>query len=334
MDIQSHLTQLLGAHQADPVETLQELWSGYGSIVRFRLDYSSKLATGPSSVVVKTIQPPEQVNHPRGWNTPLSHQRKLKSYEVEAHWYREWANLCETSCKVAHCYGTFTDHQRHLTYIILEDLDASGYYLRADDLSPQQSKVCLRWLANFHARFLTRAPTESWPEGLWPKGSYWHLDTRPDELDKMTDGALKQNAFVIDQRLHQCQYKTLVHGDAKVANFCFSEDGQKVAAVDFQYVGGGCGMKDVVYFLGSCLTETECEKYCPTLLNEYFLALREAAANSPAKDLNLDELECEWRALFPFAWADFQRFILGWSPNHKKNNDFSQQQTRLALSAL
>ncbi|WP_439133971.1 oxidoreductase family protein [Pseudomaricurvus sp.] len=358
MDIQSHLTQLFGAHRAVPIETLQELWSGYGSIVRFHLSYdpaASQLAAPydcteeyasrteesandinkPSSVVVKTIQPPEEANHPRGWNTPLSHQRKLRSYEVEACWYQHWASQCNDTCTVARCYGTFTDQQSSLTYIILEDLDASGYFLRAEDLTPERSKVCLRWLAGFHAQFLTQNPPSPWPDGLWPKGTYWHLDTRPDELEKMADSALKTNALAIDQRLDACRYKTLVHGDAKVANFCFSHDGHHVAAVDFQYVGGGCGMKDVVYFLGSCLSEEACQKHYESLLDEYFMALRQTVSVSTNKgEINLDDLEKEWRELFPFAWADFHRFILGWSPQHRKNNGFSQSQAELALSRL
>ena len=58
-------------------------------------------------------------------------------------------------------------------------------------------------------------------------------------------------------RTGNCKFKTIVHGDAKLANFCFSHDLSNVAAVDFQYVGGGCGMKDVAYFLGSCLNDQE-----------------------------------------------------------------------------
>jgi thiamine kinase-like enzyme len=67
---------------------------------------------------------------------------------------------------------------------------------------------------------------------------------------------LKEAAPVIDEKLNTCAYKTFVHGDAKLANFCFAPDGQ-VAGVDFQYVGGGCGMKDVAYFIGSCLNEKD-----------------------------------------------------------------------------
>ena len=58
--------------------------------------------------------------------------------------------------------------------------------------------------------------------GLWPAGTYWHLETRPDELDAMPDGPLKNSAAMIDRRLNKATYKSLVHGDAKVANFCFS----------------------------------------------------------------------------------------------------------------
>jgi len=39
----------------------------------------------------------------------------------------------------------------------------------------------------------------------------------------------------------------------------------------------------------------------------------------------------EWSDLFPVAWADFHRFLLGWSPSHKKNTLFSQ---KMALKGL
>ena len=97
--------------------------------------------------------------------------------------------------------------------------------------------------------------------GIWP--------TRPDELAAMEEGPLKRAAEIIDTRLSGARFQTFVHGDAKLANFCFRESAA-VAAVDFQYVGRGCGMKDLAYFLGSCLSEEECEKRERELLDLYF----------------------------------------------------------------
>ena len=86
----------------------------------------------------------------------------------------------------------------------------------------------------------------------------------------MDDQALKGSAAAIDRILKDCQYQTLVHGDAKLANFCFSRDGSQVAAVDFQYVGGGCGMKDLAYFVGSCFRDDESAKMERVILDFYF----------------------------------------------------------------
>ena len=78
-------------------------------------------------------------------------------------------------------------------------------------------KNCLFWLATFHATFMNNSA-----EGLWDVGTYWHLATRPDELASMEDGKLKNAAAAIDQMLNNCKFQTLVHGDAKLANFCFA----------------------------------------------------------------------------------------------------------------
>jgi hypothetical protein len=45
-------------------------------------------------------------------------------------------------------------------------------------------------------------------------------------------------------------------------------------------------------------------------------------------------LQQEWRSLYPIAWADFYRFLLGWSPSHYKINPYMQKQTDIALASL
>jgi len=291
-------------------EVIQTLWSGYGEIVRYKL-YGAAI----SSVVVKHVRFPTKRHHPRGWNNDRGHQRKVHSYEVEMAWYASWAKFCDDDCRVPQCFSSQVLGDEHV--MVLEDLDAEGFYMRKTMLDFSEVKGCLSWLAHFHARFMGEAP-----EGLWPIGTYWHLATRPDELAKIADHKLRKAAPKIDRKLNQTRYKTLVHGDAKVANFCFSDDGQ-VAAVDFQYVGGGCGMKDVAYLLGSCLNDEEQSAWESELLDYYFHVLGEALSTLQSK-MDIADLEQEWRSLFAVAQADFYRFLVGWMPTHWKINDYSK----------
>jgi len=302
-------------------EVIQELWSGYGQILRIDLE-GSKLP----SVVVKHVQLPSDQNHPRGWNTDLSHQRKLKSYQVETAWYQHYADQCDEGCKVPVCLAVDTMDEEVL--IVLEDLDASGFSARRTSVNWQEIETCLSWLAYFHVQFLDLEPA-----GLWETGTYWHLDTRPEELASMSDLPLKAAATDIDARLKNSHFQTLVHGDAKLANFCFSPNGVQVAAVDFQYVGRGCGMKDVAYFVGSCLNERDCERYEETILNHYFSELR-TAINLKGLLFDVDGLEEEWRQLYPVAWTDFHRFLKGWSPGHWKINSYSERIARETILKL
>lgn len=318
---QDFVLNCTGAIALTSQEVIQTLWSGYGEIVRVSLAGSDL-----NSVVLKYIALPSESAHPRGWNTDLSHARKIKSYAVEMHWYRDWSDQCGDECRVAKCYATTSAADESV--IVLEDLDAVGYPLRKSELDMDGVKLCLRWLANFHANFMGTKP-----EGLWQRGTYWHLKTRPDELAAMVEGDLKNAAVEIDRRLNNCRYQTLVHGDAKVDNFCFSADGLAVAAVDFQYVGGGCGMKDVVYFLGSCLSEQQCEQWQHELLDYYFAELKQALELTN-KPLDWDQLKAEWLAMYAVAWTDFYRFLLGWMPTHRKINPYSERLAAEVIAGL
>jgi len=320
-NLQNNILKAVGADELFHIEDIQSLWSGYGKIMRYGLNGAER-----QRVVIKHVKLPDQAHHPRGWNTNLSHQRKIKSYQVESSWYREWANLCDERCRIPACLALESDEDEFL--MVLEDLDDSGFPIRKDSVSMPQIQTCLRWLANFHAVFMDKAPT-----GLWEVGTYWHLGTRPDELDVLDDADLKKAATKIDKCLNNARYQTFVHGDAKIANFCFSEDAEQVAMVDFQYIGGGCGMKDVAYFIGSCLYEDDCERHEEALLNTYFNELNEALVFYESK-LDSNEIEQEWRALYPFAWTDFHRFLKGWSPGHWKINSYSERLASEVIAVL
>ena len=67
---QETILSATGASMFEVVEVIQELWSGYGHIMRLRLD-------GDYNVVVKPIRMTSTDSHPRGGNSNLSHQRKI-----------------------------------------------------------------------------------------------------------------------------------------------------------------------------------------------------------------------------------------------------------------
>lgn len=323
MSVDSHtlVCQASGAESIDRVETIQSLWSGYGKIMRMHLTGSAY-----ASVIVKHVELPDSATHPRGWSTDLSHRRKVRSYQVESNWYRHWSVRCDEQCRVAQSLALEAGDTEY--FLVLEDLDAAGFSRRHSTVTLQQMQSCLHWLAYFHARFMGCRP-----EGLWQNGTYWHLETRPDELQALDDLSLRQAAAAIDTRLSNARFISLVHGDAKLANFCFSAQDERVAAVDFQYVGAGCGMKDVAYFIGSCLYEDDCERHEQTLLDYYFAILHDALGEYQP-DLPCGELEQEWRALYAYAWTDFHRFMKGWSPGHWKLHGYSERLARQVVAEI
>ena len=299
-------------------ELIQNLWSNYGELVR--LKFHNK------SIIVKHIKLPKKSEHPKGWNTNLSHERKLKSYKVEVNWYEEFSKNIDNRCRVPQGLMTFTSENESL--IVMEDLSSLGFDCIVKEANKEHLKSSLRWLANFHACYMNTSSSS-----LWETGTYWHLDTRPDELEALEDEELKNYALEIDSILKNTKYQTIVHGDAKLANFCFNSSGTLSSAVDFQYVGQGCGMKDVILFMSSAIKPEDLESMESWCLDTYFEELKEAVKYYQP-NINSTQLESEYRELFCIAWADFQRFIKGWSPNHFKINTYTENLTKKAINYL
>lgn len=291
-------------------QLLQTLWGGYGRLLR-------RTAPDGTTQIVKDVRwPPGKGDR--------SHARKVRSYEVEARWYAKWGDLAPSGCRLPRCLGHQTRHDGMV--LVLEDLDAAGYPRRSSLRRKDELQAALAWLARFHANFLGVAP-----DGLWKEGSYWHLATRPDELEAMPRGPLRDAAPELDRRLSRARFRTLVHGDAKPDNTCLSSR-DEVAFVDFQYVGGGCGMRDVAYLLDCVHDEDFGGPATLEALDHYFRALRTSL--TPAFAPLADEIEAEGRALLPVAWLDFQRFLQGWSPAYARPSARLARRIRETLDLL
>ncbi|MFA0309721.1 choline kinase [Vibrio splendidus] len=341
----------LGCHQGFDVQVIQRLWGGYGELVR--LVFFQESYAELKSVIVKHVALPDKAEHPKGWNTKLSHQRKVHSYQVETAWYQSFTQQWDERCPVP--VGLKCELQENEWLIVMQDLADIGFPLTSlfdvlavsDDLATKdtqpelacgytlaeqkQRDACLKWLANFHAKHIHIDQEQS--ASLWKIGTYWHLDTRPDEFNALFDLPLKNQAQHIDRLLKECPYPTLVHGDAKLANFCFDVESERAAAVDFQYVGHGCAMKDVALFMSSAVRPQDCAELESHMLETYFRYLEEALAYYQPQ-LSFDEIEAAWRPMFYVAWADFQRFVKGWSPEHWKINPYTEQLTQTVIDQL
>lgn len=318
--LKSDLLTITNSKSITNIQLIQGVWGGYGQLLRV-----SFFGGSVSSVVVKLVNKPQPSTHPKGWNTNLSHQRKLFSYQVESNWYTQYGHLHHhLACYIPRCLLVGKNDTQQ--WLILEDLCASGFPIIKKNCSLAEAKTCISWLAQFHVLHLQRKP-----QGLWITGSYWHLETRPDELENLQDTHLKATAYKLDNILSSSPFQTLIHGDAKLTNFCFSEACDKVAAVDFQYIGQGCGMKDLVLFISSAVTPALCELHAPLLVDHYFSVLTEATITTP---FDGEQLESSWRPLYGIAWADFHRFIKGWSPEHWKINNYTESLTQQALTGL
>jgi hypothetical protein len=280
--IRESIEELVGSRVVS-LHKLQSLWAGYGELVR------AHLADG-SSVIAKSVKAPQHVK------SDASHARKVRSYDAELAFYESFASRCDEHCRVAKLLGKKRGNGEWL--LLLEDLDEAGFAARQHDPRGASLDACLGWLAAFHARFVGEAPA-----GLWKTGTYWHLETRRDELATIADETLRARAPELDRRLRAARFSTIVHGDAKPDNFCFSRDGLRCAAVDFQYVGGGCGVSDVAYLLHGSSPTVEARG-----LDSYFARLRAALSDA----IDGDALEREWRELYPVAHDDFRRFLAGW----------------------
>jgi len=297
------------AQSADPEVTsiisqshIANLWAGMGSIVRLQ-------CRGPSDKSTTIIAKHIKCSKPQSFGDI----RKAASYHVEASFYG--SKYCEDLSQ-SHicCKGLHTeDSGNGEITILMTPLPNNILHCMDGDLS----MAAVRSVARLHAHFWGHSKANAAIEaGLAEQGTYWYLDTRPDEYDNMSSrglsGKLKNSARDIDEALKEHTYQTVCHGDLKACNMSMSTDPSYVTFVDFQYLGKACPAKDIAYLFvcGMDVDHDFEERQESELLQLY---IDELAANGVGEDKHaplptLDGL----REALDLSYCDLYRWMLGW----------------------
>ncbi|CAH0038062.1 unnamed protein product [Clonostachys rhizophaga] len=230
---------------------------------------------------------------------------------------------------------------------------------RRESLNQTQVSSSLGWLARFHGSSWEWLPTEldeflSPPlqeakirseqgedkggRSIWLNGGYTYLATRrkeyqslvedkssewSDALCKPVKGSSESIAEIVAAFLTPSgrPFETYIHGDVKSDNLFTTRSGDRVAFVDFQYVGLGLGVSDLAKLFtcsvpqdllvsedeGSLPEELAMESGERKLLEEYLNTLHEFA--------DMADIEYPWD-LFVRHWetalVDWCRFQASW----------------------
>jgi hypothetical protein len=357
------------------IQQIARLWGGKGYIYKITINKRTKTTNNEQYTFVMKHITASTTTGSNYDNLSIGDRRKALSYHVEANFYKSLAEeLLSQHPSLAlprpYVVDAPTNKDRNNYYskdIIIcmsnlegQDFDSAYYsnfkFTGTNSTNDQKTTtmttksavhLALDWLATFHASHwninmingdvvVSSIDQDIERIGLQPIGSYWYLETRPDEHASMPsrgwEGRLKRAARAIDECLQRDPMQCIIHGDPKSANIMLiqqrTNDAAKAEAAgiaafyDFQYCGKGSPTRDLAYFLCTSCDEDEEEDLVVYYHEQLVAQLRSKeedlmqAKTAAAKEqheysITIPTLE-HLKDSLSLAYADFGRFMVGW----------------------
>jgi aminoglycoside/choline kinase family phosphotransferase len=286
----------------------------------------------------------------------------VHSYIVESEFYKVYSQQCiEAGINVPRSYYTDCDKSGKVV-LVMSDLRDTYLIASGGGMYWPKFIAAVDWLARFHALHWDCTGIESGK--LWPEGCYWRLDTRMEEYENMgpnwkrLKGAAHSIADLLKHGTQQgdelpTRNRTFVHGDFKSANLQFanisstatksgsisSHDSFECAVVDFQYVGAGYGVRDLVMLFVSSYdmprqyqmavqTERDMLRLYHDKLMYYIDLYSSNQGTSKSCDYGLEELTKHYE----LSLLDYVRFMAGWGM--WGNSEYAEQRAMELLTCI
>ncbi len=270
-------------------------------MARLRLSYDAPAHGAPDSLIVKL--PPES-------ESSRSVGVQLGFFEREARFYTELAT--RTAIRVPRCYFSRYEPADGSFLTLLEDLSYARFGDAEGACSIDDGTAAMGALARLHASWWNSAqlaelpwlPTraehlaamlglvdEAWPtfvsrfESTLDDGAMQVLTRCPDILNT-AQGALSSGSF------------TLLHGDYKLDNLFFTDEGE-VLAFDWGLVMAGPPAFDVAFFIGLNLEPVQRTRHERQLIRTYVDVLAANGVNGYPFDRCVADYRVQLAGLLP-----------------------------------
>ena len=258
-----------------------------GVIVRVQLQYADHEGPAPFSVVVKL--PTARRDIPSAYRTAqetdgTAQRRYVERCAHEVAFYQVVAPL--SALPVPRLYYAMVDDAAGRVVLVLEDLHSARIGDALHGCSPEDARMVIEQLAQFHAQWWNHPRLEafSWLS-LWGGDSHaaQHRYVQcikpflhqfgqrvPESVQKMIE-ALTTNYEAVRTRLQQAPV-TMIHGDLHLDNILFSESQHHspLTLIDWQGVARGRAVIDVASFLFGSLDTTTRRAVEQNLLRRYY----------------------------------------------------------------
>lgn len=252
-----------------------------GLLARVRVAYTAPGAgaDAPSSVIVK-LPNPDPGAQVIG--------TMLRMWEREGRFYDELAGA--VTVRIPACYCVAVDPSDGRVALVLEDLSALSAEDQLTGTSLVRAEAAVDWLAGYHAvgwgaaddpSYLSWLPRPDDPifAGLHPMavanadafGARFSSSLTAGRRSLLATSIADVPSLLADQS----RPYTVCHGDFRLANMLFDDDGSLVV-LDWQLILAGSFAYDLTYFLVLSLTVEQRRSWERALLSRYVEVLRSA----------------------------------------------------------
>ena len=258
-----------------------------GQVIRVRLEYDPPGSDAAPSLIAKL---------PAADDTMRSLLAGLGWYANEIHFYEQIAG--ESAIRTPRRYYSAMDRGRNEYVLLMEDVTTGRIGDQIAGGSAAQAEAVVQHMAEFQSQWWEHPRLDglSWlaagavrpADGAdgwqafyrqaWPIARELMPDVLCGPIVAIGDRLVRGYAAVL--RSSAERPRTVIHGDCRLDNVFFSEDGaQPPTFIDWQLVSCGRGAYDLAYFLGTNLTTEVRRAHETALLRRYHSVVTEGRGN-------------------------------------------------------